>query len=108
MLLLKAQDGREAISLSEKLHPDLILMDITMPVVNGIDASKEILRNNPLIKILIVSLHSNKQYVEDSFNAGALGYLLKNCAISEIFTAIKTIVDGQKYISPDIKGIVIE
>ncbi len=107
-VIAEAQDGSEAVNMAKKTKPDVILMDISMPKLNGIEAARKILREQPSTKILILSMHSNKQFIEDAFQAGIRGYLLKNCAISEVVSAIHVLENGQYYISPDIAGVVIE
>jgi DNA-binding NarL/FixJ family response regulator len=106
-VVAEAQDGNEAIEYTSEYHPDILIMDISMPNRNGIDAACEIHQSHPSTKILILSMHSNKQFVEDAFNSGIDGYLLKNCAYSEIVVAIKTVLEGKFYISPDIAGVVL-
>jgi DNA-binding NarL/FixJ family response regulator len=104
----EATDGREAIQLLEKLVPDLILMDVTMPNLNGIEATRKIKLKNPDIEIIALSLHSDRRYVLGMIDAGASGYLLKECAFDELVLAINTVMSKKKYLSPGISDILIE
>jgi DNA-binding NarL/FixJ family response regulator len=83
-------------------------MDVSMQGLNGIDASSQILKTNPEIKIIALSMHSTKHFVTGMFQAGAWGYLLKDCATEELVTAIKTVLSGKKYISQYISGIILD
>jgi len=104
----EATDGREALQLLEKLMPDLILMDVTMPNLNGIEATRKIKSKNPEIEIIALSLHSDRRYVLGMIDAGASGYLLKECAFEELVRAINTVMAKKKYLSPGISDILIE
>lgn len=106
-VVAEANDGREAIKLCSEIQPDLVLMDVSMAGLNGIDASTQILKNNPEIKIIALSMHSTKQFVTGMFKAGAWGYLLKDCASEELITALKTVASGKKYLSQQISGIIL-
>jgi two-component system response regulator NreC len=104
----EATDGREALQLLEELAPDLILMDVTMPNLNGIEATRKIKSKNPNIEIIALSLHSDRRYVLGMIDAGASGYLLKECAFEELVRAINTVMAKKKYLSPGISDILIE
>jgi two-component system response regulator NreC len=104
----EATDGREALQLLEKSKPDLILMDVTMPNLNGIEATRKIKSKNPNIEIIALSLHSDRRYVLGMIDAGASGYLLKECAFEELVRAINTVMSKKKYLSPGISDILID
>ncbi len=104
----EATDGREALDLADKLSPDLILMDVTMPNLNGIEATRKIKSKNSDIEIIALSLHSDRRYVLGMIDAGASGYLLKECAFEELVLAINTVMDKKKYLSPEISDILID
>ena len=104
----QACDGHEGIKLARELKPDVVLMDISMPGLNGIDATREILRENPDIKVLALSAHCNMLYVQDMLKAGAAGYALKDAMADELVEAIRTIADGKRYLSDKVVGIVVE
>ncbi len=108
MVAGEAEDGREALQLSRKLQPDVVVMDIAMPDLNGIEATRQILSEYPGIKIVALSMHSDKRFVSEMLKAGASAYLLKDCAFEELITAIRTIMKGKIYLSPGIAGVVIE
>lgn len=98
----EASDGREAIKICSKLQPNILVMDVAMPGLNGIEAAEQIHKNHPEIKIIGVSMHSSKQFIQGMFNAGALGYLLKDGDADELITAITTVMQNKKYLSKDI------
>ncbi len=104
----EAKDGRETIQLASKLKPDVIVMDITMPNLNGMEATYQILEEQPEVKIIGLSVHSDEQFISGMFRAGACGYLLKDCVIDELVNAIDTVVRNQIYISPSISKQVIK
>ena len=104
----EAKDGLEATKKAKKLKPDLILIDIGMPNMNGIEATKTIKRDDAGIKIIAVSMHSDRQFVKGVLEAGADGYLLKNCTYRQLIDAIESVVSGKKYLSDDITEMVIQ
>ncbi|MEQ8190319.1 MAG: response regulator transcription factor [Candidatus Eremiobacterota bacterium] len=103
----EADNGISTIELSEKLLPDVILMDISMPDMNGIEATKRIISNNPAIKIIALSMHSDKRFITEMLKSGASGYLLKDSAFEELSIAIRTVMKNQNYLSSTITDIVI-
>jgi two-component system response regulator NreC len=104
----QAGDGRAAVELARKLTPNVVLMDVSMPYLNGIEATREILRECPGTRVVALSMHSAKRYVREMFRAGASGYLLKDCEFDELVQTIRLIAEGQTYISPSISRIVVE
>ncbi|AQS93555.1 hypothetical protein BXQ17_05410 [Polaribacter sp. BM10] len=98
----EASDGREAISVCSKLLPDVLVIDVAMANLNGIEAAKQIHKTCPDIKIIGLSMHSSKQFIQGMFKAGAYGYLLKDGDSNELITAINTVVQNIKYLSKDI------
>ena len=103
----EAADGREAIELVQQLQPNVVVMDINMPHLNGIDATRQILTHSPCTRVLALSIHSGKEYVEGMLAAGAEGYLLKENAPEELIRAIQVLADGKGYLSAEITDIVI-
>ncbi len=104
----QAEDGESAIERVNKLKPDVLLIDIAMAKMNGIEATKILKGQMPELKIIAVSMHSDKQYVKGMLEAGADGYLLKNCTYRQLTDAIHSTYDGKKFLSEDITEIVIE
>jgi len=104
----EAEDGLGAIRCVEDYNPDLILLDLTMPRMNGIDAVKEIKRRSPGTKILVLTVHKSEEYVLASFQSGVDGYCLKDATHTELLTAIKSVLSGKPYLSPGIMGKVLE
>ncbi len=103
----EAQDGRQSIQEAQRLQPDVILMDITMPDLNGIEATRQIKRVLAEVKILVLTMHENDEYVFQALRAGASGYMLKEAADTELITAIHVIKSGQFYLSPTAQSVVI-
>jgi DNA-binding NarL/FixJ family response regulator len=103
----EAEDGREALQMAQKLLPDVVVMDIAMPDLNGIEATRQILADRSAVRIVALSMHSDKRFVSEMLKAGASGYLLKDCAFEELITAIRTVMKGKIYLSPEIAGVVI-
>lgn len=104
----EADNGREAINLAQKHAPDIVIMDITMPDMNGIDATYRMLTEQHPPRIIALSMHSDKRFVEKMIRAGASGYLLKNCATKELLFAIRAVAKGQIYLSPGIAGTLVK
>lgn len=95
----EADNGRAAVEMIEQLDPDLIIMDIGMPELNGIDATRQIVERHPYIKVIALSIHADVDYVVEMLRAGAKGYLLKDSALEELHLAIRSVVDGQTYLA---------
>lgn len=104
----QAKDGKDAIAKATELKPDLLLIDINMPHMNGIEATKVLKEKLPDLKIIAVSMHSDKQYVKGVLEAGADGYLLKNCTYKQLTEAILSVQSGKKILSEDITELVIK
>lgn len=103
-VLAQAIDGKSTVRLTQKLIPDIVIMDINMPGLNGIEATRQIKAEFPEVKVIALSMHSYRIFIIEMFNAGASGYLLKNCAFDELANAIRIVVAGKKYISPSLMG----
>ena len=104
----EAEDGQTAVELALELLPDIVIMDITMPGLSGIDAASRITSESGNTKIIVLSMHADKMYVIKAFKAGVRGYLLKKSAFNELICAIQTVSDNGVYISSSIANIVIE
>jgi DNA-binding NarL/FixJ family response regulator len=104
----EAEDGREAIRCVEKFKPDLILMDLSMPRMNGMDAIKEIKKRFSETKILVLTVHKTEEYILATLKSGADGYILKDSTHAELVLAVKNVLSGKHYISPGISEKVIE
>lgn len=103
-----ASDGLEAVDLAAQLRPDVVVMDIAMPGMNGIEAMGQILRTNPASRVIILSMHATKEYIFQALQAGARGYLLKESAGIEVVNAVRMVHHGGSYLSPKISNQVIE
>lgn len=104
----EASDGHEAIKLAQELHPHLIIMDLSMPELNGIESSRKILAHNSAIKIIALSMHDNEQFVIESLKAGSSGYLLKDCAFGELSQAITDVMNGKIYLCSKVNEYIIK
>ncbi len=104
----EAINGRDAVKLTSKLHPDIVIMDIAMPELNGIEAANQIRHNSPSSKVIILSMHSSTEHIYRSLKAGARGYLLKESAGVEVVNAVTTVFNGGRYLSQKISDRVIE
>jgi DNA-binding NarL/FixJ family response regulator len=107
-VVAEAADGRQVVNLAREMRPDLVIMDIGMPNLNGIEATRQIIEEQIGPRVIVLSMHSDKRFVAEVFKAGASGYLLKDCAFEELDQAIKSVLEGQTYISSQIAGVVIE
>ena len=104
----EASDGRETVRLAEQLSPEVVVMDIAMPNLNGIEAARQIMTANPDTAIVILSMHSDESYVIRALKAGARAYLLKDSAEGDLIAAIHAITDGKSFFSPAISRILVE
>jgi DNA-binding NarL/FixJ family response regulator len=104
----EANDGRTTVRLARELRLQLVIMDISMPDLNGIEATRQILSESPSIKVIALSMHSDRQFILNMLKAGASGYLLKDCALEELIRAIRTVMRNQIYLSPAISGAVVK
>jgi two-component system response regulator NreC len=107
-VIAEASDGREAISKVEERNPDVILMDISMPTLSGLEATRQICEQTPEAKILILTVHSSAEYILQALRAGASGYLLKQAAPTDLIRAIKAVHRGEAFLSPTISRSVIQ
>jgi len=103
----EAENGLTAIQLVSELQPDVVIMDIRMPELNGIEATREIKARVPAVKVIALSMHSDKRFVSGMFGAGASGYLPKACAFEEVVAAVRAVVQNRYYTSPKISDTVI-
>lgn len=104
----EAEDGRTVVQLAQDKLPDLVIMDIAMPFLNGIEATREIAAKNEKIKIIALSMHSDRRFILEVLRAGASGYILKDCAFEELTNAINTVMGGKIYLSPQVAERVIK
>lgn len=107
-VIAQAGDGRTTVQLTKKLMPDVVVMDVTMPGLNGIEAARQIAFECTNVKVIALSVHSSKQFVIEMLKAGASGYLLKDCVSDDLAYAIRSVAAGQNYLSPQIARIVIK
>jgi DNA-binding NarL/FixJ family response regulator len=106
-VIAEAADGREALALTKTHQPDLVLMDVSMARLNGLEATARIVKEYPNVRVLMLSAHANEEYVKQALLAGAAGYLLKGASIAELELAIQAVVRGETYLSPAISKQVV-
>jgi DNA-binding NarL/FixJ family response regulator len=104
----EASDGRQALRMVRELKPDMVLMDIAMPGLNGLEAAERIRGLEPQVKVIILSMFASEEYVAQALKAGAAGYLLKDAATTELAMALKSVAMGQFYLSPSISRTVVD
>ncbi len=104
----EAADGLEAIQSSEKEHPDLLLIDLSMPKMTGMDAIREIKKRTPDTKVIVLTVHDNEEFIGECLKAGAQGYILKDASQKELLGGIQTVLAGKPYLSPGVSEKVIE
>jgi two-component system response regulator NreC len=107
-VIAEAENGRSAVQLAARLSPDIIVMDISMPGLNGIDATRRIAAELPGVKVIALSMHADRNFVVEMFKAGAMGYLLKDCAFEEMIRAINTVVANKAYLSAKLSDTMIK
>ena len=107
-VVAEAEEGHEAVRLVREMHPDIAIMDVTMPDLNGIEATQKIVSECPNVKVIALSMHSDTLFVTEMLKSGASGYLLKDCAFEELTRAIHTVLDGKIYLSPAISDVVVD
>jgi len=101
-VVAEASDGREAVELVAKRQPDIVLMDIAMPGLNGLEATRQVVKTWPQVRVIILSMHASEEYVWQALRAGARGYLLKGASLAELEVAVSSVVRGALYLSPPI------
>jgi DNA-binding NarL/FixJ family response regulator len=104
----EAEDGRDAIRCVENLSPDLALIDLSMPRMNGMEAIRDIKKTNPQTKIIVLTVHKAEEYILEALKSGADGYVLKDASHAELMIAINKVLEGKRYLSADISGKVID
>jgi DNA-binding NarL/FixJ family response regulator len=103
----EASDGREAVRCAEELHPDLMLLDLSMPRFNGLEALKEIKRVSPDTKVVVLTVHKTEDYVFTALQAGADGYVLKDSTSTELMIAVRSVLNGERYLAPAVATTVV-
>ncbi len=103
----EAGNGREAVDMAGKLHPDMVLIDVAMPELNGIEATRRLVSANGRLKVLVLSMHKEAVYVREILKAGARGYILKGAIDTELLNAIRSVAKGDGYISPAVSGALL-
>lgn len=106
-VVAEARNGHDAVCLSEKLRPDILIMDVSMNGLNGVEATRLIVGKGLNARVIALSMHADKRFVAGMFEAGAMGYLLKDCAYDELLQAIRQVLAGRTYLSSMISGVVI-
>jgi two-component system, NarL family, response regulator NreC len=104
----EAADGREAVTLAKSLRPDVTVMDITMPNLNGIEAARQITQTHPEIAVIVLSMHPDESYVLRALNSGAKGYLLKDSAESDLIQAVRAVAHGKSFFSPAVSKVLLD
>jgi DNA-binding NarL/FixJ family response regulator len=104
----EAEDGHEALRLAGELHPDVMVLDISMPGLNGLDAAAQVVKLDARIRVLVLSMHSAEEYVLRALRAGCAGYLLKRSAVSELEVAVRAVARGETYLSPSVSKQVVD
>lgn len=107
-LVASVSDGRSLVAAAKDHHPDVILLDISMPVLNGLEAARQIRADSPGAKLIFVTVHSDTPYVVEAFRAGASGYVLKRCAASELLTAVNDVLNNKVYLTPLVRTAAVE
>jgi DNA-binding NarL/FixJ family response regulator len=106
-VVAEASDGRAVLSLVEAHHPDVVLMDVAMPEMNGLEATARVVKEFPTVRVIILSMHANEEYVLQALRVGAMGYVLKDSGVSELELALRAISKGETYLSPAVSKHVV-
>lgn len=107
-LVAEAKDGRDAVRLTKEFSPHVLVMDLSMPDLNGMEATRQVLKESPDVRVLALSMHTDKRFIIGMLDAGASGYLQKDCAFEELVTAVRAVASGGTYLSPRIAGLVVK
>ena len=107
-VIAEAENGREAVQMAKELNPDVILMDIAMPLLNGLEATLQIKRDCPDVKVLALTIHEDEEYIRQMLASGAMGYITKYAATDELVQAVETVFKGEMVLSPAITRLVVE
>ena len=107
-VVAEASDGRQAVEMARDLEPDVVVMDVAMPQLNGIEATRQLANDQRDMKIVALSMHSDRRYVSEALKAGASGYVLKDGAFDELISAIRAVIANRVYLSPRVAGVVVE
>ena len=107
-IVAEAENGRDAVDLTLEKHPDVVLMDIGMPILNGLEATRQIKKESPSTKILILSGYENDEYILQVIQSGANGYILKTTYLEDLFTAIRSVSCGQAFFSPSVSRVIVD
>ena len=107
-VVAEAENGHQAIELLRQVDVDVVIMDVAMPVLNGVEATRRMLAENDSVKVIALSMHSDRRFVAEMLKAGAAGYLLKDCTFDELVQAIDTVLSGATYLSPRIADVVVQ
>jgi len=103
----QAENGQEAIEKAKNLKPDIVIMDLSLPVINGVDAIRILHKELPETRVLVLSMHADKHYIKEALEAGAYGYLCKNCTYDQLIQGVNTVYQGKKYLSNKITEVLI-
>lgn len=107
-IVAEASDGQEALRYAQTLNPDIAVMDITMPILNGLDAARQMSISSPKVKIILLTQHDEEQYLSEALEAGVKGYVLKSQVASDLIQAMRQVSRGEVYLSPGVSGAVME
>jgi DNA-binding NarL/FixJ family response regulator len=107
-VIAEASDGRQAVEMARDLSPDVVVMDVAMPQLNGIEATRQLAGEDRGMKIVALSMHSDRRFVSEALKAGASGYVLKDGAFEELISAIRSVVADRVYLSPRVAGVVVD
>lgn len=106
-IVAQAKNGQEAIEKAKRLKPDIMIMDLSLPIINGVDATRILHQELPETKVLVLSMHADKNFIKEALEAGAFGYLFKDCTYDQLIEAINTVYQGEKYLSAKITEVLI-